>query len=213
MIHLYTWKTPNGRKVPIALEELHRDYQVHAVDLGADEQMEPEFLELSPNNKIPAIVDERADGRRVVMFESGAILQYLAEDGGELLGDGPEERLQVQSWLHWQIGGLGPMLGQLGHFALHAKEKQPYAIERFRTEVERLLSVMERRLESSSYFGGSSFSIADIAAYPWIHGARTMLAPVLDRGVEGRAALLDWCERVGARPSVRTGMRVLETDA
>ncbi len=213
MIHLYTWKTPNGRKIPILLEELHREYQLHAVDIGAGEQMEPDFLELSPNNKIPAIVDERADGRRVVMFESGAILQYLAEESGALLGDRPEERLQVLSWLHWQIGGLGPMLGQLGHFALHAKEKQPYAVERFKVEVERLLSVMERRLTSRPYLGGSAYSIADIAAYPWIHAARSMLAPVLDRGIEERPSLRDWCERVGARPAVRVGMRILETDA
>ena len=175
--------------------------------------MDPDFLELSPNNKIPAIVDERADGRRAVMFESGAILQYLAEEYGSLLGSDPDERLKILSWLHWQIGGLGPMLGQLGHFALHASEKQPRAIERFRTEAERLLGVMDGRLTSSPYLGGPTFSIADIAAYPWIHEARSTLAPALEKGVDGRPALRDWCERVGARPGVRTGMRVLERDA
>ena len=146
MIHLYTWTTPNGRKPAIMLEEIGAPYEVHPINIGKDEQFAPDFLRISPNNKIPAIVDDAAAGGPLTIFESGAILTYLAETSGRLLAPSGAARCKALEWLHWQIGGLGPMLGQLGFFAVRSPEKAPLAIERFTTEADRLLSVMERRL-------------------------------------------------------------------
>ncbi len=208
MITLYTWTTPNGRKVPIMLEELGWPYEVRTVNLGRDEQHAPEFLRISPNNKIPAIVDDEAEGGPLSIFESGAILTYLAEKSGRFLAPSGPERFKALEWLHWQIGSLGPMLGQLGYFAKRAEEKTPAAIARFTEECERLLGVMERRLAESAYLGGEAYSIADIAAYPWMAAATTFLQEPLARGLADKEAIRRWLQTVGERPAVQRGMQV-----
>jgi len=208
MITLYTWTTPNGRKVPIMLEELGWPYEVRTVNLGKDEQHAPDFLKISPNNKIPAIIDPDAEGGPLSLFESGAILTYLAEKSGRLLAPSGADRYRTLEWLHWQIGSLGPMLGQLGYFARRAQEKTPAAIARFTEEGERLLDVMERRLAESPYLGGEEYSIADIASYPWTVAATTFLKEALAHGLEGKPALHRWLQAVGERPAVQKGMQV-----
>ena len=207
MIDLYTWKTPNGRKASIMLEEIGLPYQVHPIDFSKKAQFEPDFLAISPNNKIPAIVD--SDGP-VSVFESGAILTYLAEKTGRLLPASGAARFEVLEWLHWQIGGLGPMLGQFGYFAVMSKDKVPPAIERFTTEVERLLGVTERRLATSAFLGGAAYSIADVAAYPWLFATNTMMKEALGEQVSGKPALREWLARVGERPAVQAGMKIPE---
>ncbi len=211
MIQLYTWSTPNGRKISIALEELGLAYQVHPINIGKDEQFSAEFLAVAPNNKIPAIVDEAAPGGAVSIFESGAILTYLAEKTGRLLTTAGPERFKALEWLHWQMGGLGPMLGQLGFFALRAPEKSAVAIERFTTESGRLLGVMEKRLAAVPYLAGEDYSIADIACYPWTFAAQTFLKDVLAAQWQDKPAITAWLERVGARPAVQRGMAVPKT--
>ena len=164
MIDLYTWTTPNGYKASIALEELQLPYEVHPIDITKDEQFKAEFLQVAPNNKIPAIVD-RDTGLR--LMESGAILIYLAEKAGKLLPREGEERYRVIEWVMWQMGGAGPMLGQAHHFLRFQKGKAPYAEERFRNEARRLYGVLDRRLQGRA-FVADQFSIADIAIWPWI---------------------------------------------
>ena len=213
MIKLYTWRTPNGRKIPIMLEEISIDYIVHPIDIGHDEQFAPDFLAISPNNKFPAITDDRvtdpATGGPLAIFESGAILTYLAEASGQLLALSGPARFKALEWLHWQVGGLGPMLGQLGFFALRADEKLALPIGRFTEEVGRLLGVMERRLAEVPYLAGSDYSIADIACYPWIEGATTMLEEPLADALRDKPALHRWMTAVAARPAVVKGMQVL----
>lgn len=208
MITLHTWTTPNGRKVPIMLEELGWPYEVKTVDLGKNEQHAPDFLKISPNNKIPAIVDHDAEGGPLAIFESGAILTYLAEKSGRFLAPSGPERFKALEWLHWQIGSLGPMLGQLGYFARRAEEKTPAAIARFTEEGERLLGVMERRLRESAYLGGEAYSIADIAAYPWTLAATTFLQEPLAQALQDKEAIRRWLQMVGERPAVQRGMAV-----
>ena len=208
MITLHTWTTPNGRKVPIMLEELGWRYEVRTVDLGKNEQHAPDFLKISPNNKIPAIVDDDAEGGPLAIFESGAILTYLAEKSGRFLAPAGPERYKALEWLHWQIGSLGPMLGQLGYFAKRAEEKTPAAIARFTEEGERLLGVMERRLKESAYLGGEAYSIADIAAYPWTLAATTFLQEPLAQALQDKEAIRRWLQVVGERPAVQRGMAV-----
>ena len=208
MIRLYTWGTPNGRKASIALEELELPYAVHPVNIGKDEQFAPDFLRVSPNNKIPAIVDEDAAGGPVTVFESGAILTYLAEKTGKLLAPSGPERYAALQWLHWQMGGLGPMLGQLGFFAVRSSEKAPLAIERFTTECGRLLGVMETRLREAPYLGGADYSIADISSYAWTLAATTFLKDALGGELDGKEAVRAWLDKVGARPAVARGMAV-----
>ena len=207
MIDLYTWSTPNGRKIPIMLEELGLAYRVHPVDIGQNQQFAPEFLTISPNNKIPAIIDQDAPDGPQSVFESGAILVYLADKTGQLLAAAGRERIAALEWLFWQVGGLGPMTGQLYYFALRAEEKSELAIDRFGDEVRRLLGVLERRLESSPYLAGSTYSIADIACYAW-----TMMAlEILDQIQPDRPALpavRRWLASVGARPAVLKGMTI-----
>ncbi|ACA16788.1 Glutathione S-transferase domain [Methylobacterium sp. 4-46] len=209
MIHLYTWTTPNGRKPPILLEELGLPYTVHPVDIGKDEQFAPDFLRISPNNKIPALVVDDAPEGPLTIFESGAILTYLAETSGRFLAPSGAARFKALEWLHWQVGGLGPMLGQLGYFAVRAPEKAPLAIGRFTDEADRLLGVMERRLAEVPYLAGEDYSIADIACYPWMVAATTFLKEPLGRSLEGKPALHRWLAALGARPAVRKGMQVL----
>ena len=210
MITLYTWKTPNGRKPAIMLEEVSLPYTARGVDISADEQFDPAFLALSPNNKIPAMVDHDAAGGEQALFESGAILTYLAAKTGRLLpGDGTGHWSTLQ-WLHWSIGGLGPMLGQLNFFAVRSDEKAPLAIDRFTKEGRRLLGVLEKRLAKTPYVAGEEYSIADIASYPWVHEAGTAMASVLGETLAASPAIGDWMARLGERPAVAKGMRVLE---
>ncbi|MEZ5863967.1 MAG: glutathione S-transferase N-terminal domain-containing protein [Geminicoccaceae bacterium] len=164
MIDLYTWSTPNGRKVSIMLEECGLPYTVHEIDIGKDQQFAPEFLAISPNNRIPAIVD-RENGRSV--FESGAILIYLAEKTGRFGGADEAERIAVLEWLMWQMGGVGPMLGQAHHFLRFNPGKAPYAEERYGKEAKRLYGVADRRLAKCAYLAGDNLSIADFATWPW----------------------------------------------
>lgn len=210
MITLHTWKTPNGRKPAIMLEEVGLPYTVRGVDISADRQFDPAFLALSPNNKIPAIVDHDADGGEQSVFESGAILTYLAEKTGRLLPGAGPARWATLEWLHWSIGGLGPMLGQLNFFAVRSPDKAPLAIDRFGKEGKRLLGVLERRLAAAPYVAGDAYSIADIVSYPWVHEARAAMDAVLGDTFTASPATRDWLARIGERPAVAAGMRVLE---
>lgn len=201
MIDLYTWATPNGRKISIALEEMQLPYTVHPIDLQKEEQFDSEFLELSPNNKIPALVD-RSDGLRI--FESGAILIYLAEKSGRFLPTIQPHRAIVLTWLNWQVAGFGPMLGQLNHFLNVANDKLPYAIDRFSDEVLRLFAVLDRQLEIHENVAGD-YSIADMAIYPWSLPA---LAGISERTERPFGNVERWHETMAERAAVRAGMEV-----
>ena len=207
MLDLYTWATPNGRKASIMLEEIGLPYKVHPVNLGRQEQFAPAFLEIAPNNKIPAIVDHDAPGRLSV-FESGAILVYLAEKSGKLLASRGAERYKALEWLNWQMGGIGPMFGQLGFFAIRSTEKSALAIERFTEESRRLLAVIDRRLQQSAYLAGDNYSIADVAAYPWMLAGKTFLGSVLGPDMEAMPSVNRWLTTVGEREAVKRGMAV-----
>ena len=204
MIDLYTWSTPNGRKVSVMLEELGVPYAVHAVDITKGQQHTPEYLAINPNGKIPAIIDsEGPGGKPITVFESGAILIYLAEKTGKFLSADPVTRYCTLQWLMFQMGGVGPMIGQTHHFLKFAPEPVPYAQERFRNETRRLYGVLDARLKEVPYLAGDDYSIADIATYPWIsrhewHGVDLADFP----GVKS------WFERIGARPAVQKGMTV-----
>ncbi len=208
MIELHSWKTPNGRKASIMLEEVGLPYEVHPIDLTRKAQFAPSFLAISPNNKIPAILDTDGVGGPISVFESGAILTYLAEKTGRLLAPSGAARFETLEWLHWQVGGLGPILGQFGYFAVMSEEKVPPAIERFSTEAARLLGVLERRLAMSAYLGGAEYSIADIAAFPWMAAATSMMKEALGDSLTDKPATFDWLGRVGERPAVKAGMLV-----
>jgi GST-like protein len=207
MIDLYTWATPNGRKISIMLEELGLDYRVHPVDIGQNQQFAPDFLTISPNNKIPAIVDQDAPGGPQSVFESGAILVYLAEKTGKLLASSGPARVAALEWVFWQVGGLGPMAGQLSYFALRAAEPSELAIDRFGDEVRRLLGVMEGRLEKHPYLAGEAYSIADIASYAWTRAALETLEKI-QPDKPALPAVRRWLKTVGERPAVVRGMAV-----
>lgn len=170
MIDLHYWPTPNGHKVTLFLEEAGLDYTIHPVNIGKGDQFRPEYLAFSPNNKMPAIVDHApADGGEPqTVFESGAILLYLAEKSGQFLSTDPRVRIETLEWLFWQMAGLGPMTGQYGHFNVYAPEKIPYAIERYTNEANRLLQVLDTHLKGRDFIAGDAYSIADMATYPWI---------------------------------------------
>lgn len=170
MIDLYYWPTPNGHKVSLFLEEAALDYTVKPVNIGKGDQFDADYLRFSPNNKMPAIIDHApADGGDPIsVFESGAILRYLADKTGRFGGTGVRERTIVDEWLFWQMAGLGPMTGQYGHFHVYAPEEVPYARERYRKEAERLLGVLDKRLEDRAFIAGNDYTIADMASYPWI---------------------------------------------
>ena len=205
MIEVYSWATPNGHKVHIMLEECGLPYRVHAVDIGAGDQFTPEFLAISPNNKIPAIVDpDGPDGAPISLFESGAILLYLAAKTGRFLPADIRGRYEVLEWLMFQMGGVGPMLGQAHHFRIYAPQKIPYAIDRYTNEAKRLYGVMNRRLAKSRYIGGAEYSIADIAIFPWLRSWK-------NQGIEwdDYPHLKGWFDEIGARPAVRRGVEVL----
>jgi GST-like protein len=211
MITLYTWTTPNGRKASIALEEMGLPYEVKAVNIGQGEQFKAEFLAVSPNNKIPAIVDHGAAGGPLSIFESGAILLYLAERSGTLLPTDAAGRARVLEWLFWQVGGPGPMFGQLFYFAVRAPEKLPAAIGRFQDESVRLLGVMEKRLETAPYLGGESYSIADIATYPWVSAAIGLIRRTAGDALKPTPGIDRWLAELAARPAVQRGMAVPAT--
>jgi len=210
MITLYTWTTPNGCKISIMLEELGIAYQIRPINIGNNEQFSPEFLKVSPNNKIPAIVDEAPldGGPPLSIFESGAILTYLAEKHGQFLDRSGVGRYKALEWLNWQMGGLGPMLGQLGFFALRSAEKSELAITRFTVEADRLLTVLDQRLAEATYLAGDEYSIADIAIYPWVYSATTFLNEVLATSFATKPSIQGWLTLVGSRPAVQRGMQV-----
>ena len=207
MIDLYTWKTPNGRKISIMLEEIGLPYTLKPVDIGHGEQRTPEFLAVSPNGKIPGIVDHDAEGGPLALFESGAILTYLADRSGLLLAPSGAARYGALSWTCWQVGGLGPMLGQLGYFS-RQPEPNVAAIERYSTECGRLLHVLEDRLSAAPFLAGDAYSIADIAAYPWTAAALSMLQQALPEDARALPATAAWLETIGARPAVGRGMAI-----
>ena len=198
MIELYHWPTPNGHKITIFLEEAGLPYRLHAVDIGKGDQFKPEFLAISPNNRIPAIIDTvPADGGAPVpIFESGAILLYLAEKTGRFMPGGLRERVDVLQWLFWQVGGLGPMSGQAGHFAIYAPEKIQYGIDRYTKEVNRLYGVMDRSLADRPYLAGD-YSIADMASYPWVVPYERY-----SQDLDEFPNLKRWFEAIKARPAV-----------
>ena len=170
MIDLHYWPTPNGHKITLLLEETGLEYRILPVNIGKGEQFEPDFLKIAPNNRMPAIVDHApADGGDPIsIFESGAILLYLANKTGQFFGDDPRAKIETTQWLMWQMGGLGPMLGQNHHFTNYAPEKIPYAIDRYVKETNRLYGVLDRRLEGRAFVTGAHYTIADMASYPWI---------------------------------------------
>ncbi|MBD8696107.1 glutathione S-transferase N-terminal domain-containing protein [Stenotrophomonas sp. 169] len=200
MIDLYYWPTPNGHKVTLFLEEAGLEYRIHPVNIGAGDQFKPEFLAISPNNKMPAIVDNApaGGGAPLSVFESGAILLYLAEKTGTFLSRDARERVETLEWLFWQMAGLGPMSGQMGHFTVYAPEKIPYAIERYGNEVTRLHGVMDKRLAQHEWLAGSEYSIADMASYPWI-GPYDKLPP----DYAAFPNLHRWQQAIAARPATQ----------
>ena len=204
MIDLYTWPTPNGHKIHIMLEETGLAYTVHAIDIGAGDQFAPDFLKISPNNKIPAIVDrDGPDGRPYSMFESGAILMYLAEKTGKLMPQETRARYDVVQWLMFQMGHVGPMLGQAHHFRAYAPEPIPYAIDRYTNEAGRLYGVIDRRLQGRDWLAGD-YSIADIATFPWLRSYERQ-----GQRLEDFPDLKRWFETIAARPAVQRGLKVL----
>ncbi|MFL9871272.1 glutathione binding-like protein [Paraburkholderia megapolitana] len=208
MIDVYSWATPNGHKVHIMLEETGLAYTAHPVDIGAGDQFKPEFLAISPNNKIPAIVDpdgpRGADGKPFALFESGAILIYLAEKTGQFLPSEPAARYATLQWLMFQMGGIGPMLGQTHHFRVYAPQQIEYAVNRYTNETRRLYGVMETQLGKSQYLAGNDYTIADIATYPW---TRSWQNQGID--IEQFPNVKRWQAEISARPAVQRGVEVL----
>jgi GST-like protein len=203
VIDLYTWSTPNGRKVSIMLEECALPYRVHPINIGKGEQFAPDFLAINPNNRIPAIVDsEGPDGKPLPLFESGAILIYLAEKTGKLMPRDPRTRLICLQWLMFQMGGVGPMFGQAHHFLRSAKEQVPYGIKRYTDETRRLYGVLQKRLSEAEYVA-DEYSIADIATFPWVARFEWHKVDLADF-----PAVKRWFDTINARPAVQKGMAV-----
>ncbi len=205
MIELYTWPTPNGHKIHIMLEECKLPYRVHAINIGTGDQFQPEFLNISPNNKIPALVDPHGpDGQPISIFESGAMLIYLAAKTGKFMPKSDRAKYEVLQWLMFQMGGVGPMLGQAHHFRIYAPEKIEYGINRYTNEAKRLYGVMDKRLQSSPWIGGKSYSIADIAIFPWLRSWQ-------NQGIDWAdyPHLQAWFDKIAARPAVQKAVQVL----
>jgi GST-like protein len=205
MIEVYSWATPNGHKIHIMLEECGLPYRAIPVNIGAGDQFEPDFLAISPNNKIPAIIDpEGPDGQPISLFESGAILLYLASKTGRFLPADVRGKFQALEWLMFQMGSIGPMLGQTHHFRIYAPEKIGYAIERYTNEARRLYGVMDRRLAKTRYIAGPDYSIADIAIFPWLRSWK-------NQGIDWNEFphLKGWFDEIAARPAVQRGVEVL----
>jgi GSH-dependent disulfide-bond oxidoreductase len=205
MIDVFSWPTPNGHKVHVMLEEVGLEYRVHGIDIAKGDQFSPEFLAISPNNKIPAILDhDGPNGQKMSLFESGAILIYLAEKtGSDLLPNDPLKKYEVLQWLMFQMGSIGPMLGQTHHFRIYAPEKVEYAIERYTKEATRLYGVMDKRLGESEYLAGT-YSIADIACMPWIRSYKNQ-----GQELDDYPNLKRWFLAIKERPAVRRGLEVL----
>lgn len=210
MIDFYYWPTPNGWKVSILLEELGLPYTTHLVNIGKGDQFKPEFLKISPNNRMPAIVDHGVAGDPVPVFESGAIMFYLAEKTGKFLPADPLGRKEVLEWLFWQTGNQGPMAGQHSHFFNYAPEdvrKQGYAFDRYRAETYRCLGVLERRLEGRDWLVGEAYSIADMIAWPWVLISKAMQMPLDDY-----PNVSNWRNRIKDRPAVQRGVALGKED-
>lgn len=210
-IDLYYWPTPNGWKITIALEEMGLPYNLHLIDIGKGDQFAPEFLEIAPNNRMPAITDAQGpDGAPISIFESGAILQYLARKTGQFYGETERERIEVDQWLMWQMGGVGPMAGQAHHFLKYAPSMEPpqelpYAQDRYRNEVARLNRVLDTRLADRAFVAGDAFTIADMAIWPWAQNWEGQQQTLDDKPHFAR-----WLDSVCARPAVKRGKAVGE---
>ncbi len=205
MIDVYSWPTPNGHKVHIMLEECGLSYRAIPIDIGAGDQFKPAFLGISPNNKIPAIVDaDGPDGKPIALFESGAILIYLASKVGRFLGQSDREKYQTLQWLMFQVGGFGPMLGQAHHFRIYAPEKIDYAYERYTNEAKRLYQVLENQLAHQSYLAGDNYTVADIACFPWARSAANQGIDWADYPNTKR-----WFDQINDRPAVKKALTVL----
>ena len=206
MIDVYSWATPNGHKVHIMLEECGLPYTVHAVDIGAGDQFKPDFLAISPNNKIPAIVDsDGPDGRPISLFESGAILLYLAGKTGKFMPQSVRGKYETLEWLMFQMGGVGPMLGQAHHFRIYAPEKIDYAVDRYTNEARRLYGVMDKRLGQARFLAGNEYTIADIATWPWTRSYKNQGIDLDDFPNVRR-----WFDTIGARSAAQRGVQVLD---
>ena len=209
MLDVYSWATPNGHKVHIMLEEcglrLGRDWLAHPINIGQGDQFKPEFLKISPNNKIPALVDPQGpDGKPISLFESGAILLYLASKTGKFLPKSDRAKFEVLQWLMFQMGGVGPMLGQAHHFRIYAPEKIDYAYNRYTNEAKRLYGVMDKQLQKTKFIAGNTFSIADIAIFPWLRSWQNQGIDWIDY-----PHLKAWFDLISARPAVQRGVQVL----
>ncbi|CAG2149625.1 Disulfide-bond oxidoreductase YfcG [compost metagenome] len=205
MIDVYTWATPNGHKVHIMLEECGLEYKVHPINIGAGDQFGEDFLKISPNNKIPAIVDpDGPDGKPISLFESGAILLYLAGKTGKFLPEDVRGKYEALQWLMFQMGGVGPMLGQAHHFRIYAPEKIEYAVNRYTNEAKRLYGVIDKQLSQHPWLAGDSYSVADIATFPWLRSWQ-------NQGVEldDYPHLKRWFNEIAERPAVKRGVEVL----
>lgn len=209
MLEVYSWPTPNGHKVHIMLEEcglrLGRDWRVHPINIGTGDQFDPAFLKISPNNKIPALVDPNGpDGKPISLFESGAILLYLASKMGKLLPKSDRAKFKTLEWLMFQMGGVGPMLGQAHHFRIYAPEKIEYAINRYTNEAKRLYGVMDRQLAAQKFMAGNQYTVADIAIFPWLRSWQ-------NQGIDWAdyPNLKEWFDTIAARPAVQRGVAVL----
>ncbi len=205
MIQVYSWPTPNGHKIHIMLEECALPYEAIAVDIGTGAQFEADFLKISPNNKIPALVDpDGPDGKPISLFESGAILVYLAARTGRFMPKSDRDKYDVLQWLMFQMGGVGPMLGQAHHFRMYAPEKIDYAVQRYSNEAKRLYGVIDKRLSQSKFLGGKDYSIADIATFPWLRSWENQGIVLTDY-----PHLKQWFDAIAARPAVQRGVKVL----
>lgn len=210
MIDLYYWPTPNGWKITIALEEMGLPYRLHLVDIGKGDQFDPEFLKIAPNNRMPAIVDPEGPGGAVSIFESGAILLYLARKSGKFGGDDARSQIAVEQWLMWQMGGVGPMAGQAHHFISYAPQMDPpqdlpYAKDRYRREVARLYGVLERQLERTPFVAGAELTIADMAIWPWV-----ILWERQEQTMDDKPHVKRWLDTLAARPGFIRGKAVAE---
>lgn len=209
MIHAFTWPTPNGHKIHIMLEECGLAWEVHPVNIGAGEQFQPDFLKISPNNRIPAIIDtDGPGGKQISVFETGAILYYLANKTGKFmpsLASDPAGHYATMEWLMFQMGGIGPMMGQNNHFKAYAPEKLPYAIDRYSKEVARLYGVVDRRLAGNKYLAGGSYTIADMANFAWMRIWERQEVPIAEFPHVKR-----WLDELGARPAVVKAVETLK---
>jgi len=205
LIDLYTWPTPNGHKIHIMLEETGLEYRVHPIDIGAGEQFKPDFLAISPNNKIPAMVDQRGPGGKpFALAESGAMLFYLASKTGKFLTADVRERWEVMQWVMFQMGHIGPMLGQAHHFLQYAPEKIEYAMNRYRNEAKRLYRVVDKQVEENEWIAGSEYTIADMSIMPWLRFPERQGV-----NIEEYPNLKEWRDRIAARPAVKKALEVL----